>query len=61
MKSLDVVPVLAEARLIHCFVFADAFAAEESAYAFKVVQFDKERDLSEFKGQVTVILNIASE
>lgn len=45
----------------NCVAYADAFAAEDSAYDFKVVQSDKERDLSEFKGQVTVILNIASE
>lgn len=40
---------------------ADAHAGEENAYDFSVVQYGKERDLSEFKDQVTVILNIASE
>ena len=39
---------------------ADAFAGE-SAYDFQVKQYDVERDLSEFRDQVTVILNIASE
>ena len=32
-----------------------------SAYDFKVVQYGRERTLEEFKGQVTVILNIASQ
>ena len=33
----------------------------ESAYDFNVMQYEKELTLDDFKGQVTVIFNIASQ
>lgn len=38
-----------------------AIASPTSVYDFTVVQYGKERTLKEFDGQVTVVLNIASE
>lgn len=36
-------------------------ALPSSVYDFSVVQYGKERNLKDFDGQVTVVLNIASE
>ena len=36
-------------------------AAPQSLYDFTVTQYGTERTLEEFKGQVTVVLNIASQ
>ena len=36
-------------------------AAPDSAYDFRVMQYEQERTLEEFRGQVTVIFNIASQ
>jgi glutathione peroxidase-family protein len=41
--------------------YAGVEAAPSSVYDFTVVQYGKERTLKEFDGQVTVVLNIASE
>jgi hypothetical protein len=41
--------------------FADALAAEQNAYDFSVIQYGKERDLTEFKNEVVVVVNVASE
>ncbi len=43
------------------YVPVGALASPSSAYDFTVVQYGKERTLKEFEGQVTVVLNIASE
>jgi len=40
----------------HC-----ALAAEQNAYDFSVIQYGKERDLTEFKNEVVVVVNVASE
>lgn len=43
------------------FCAAGAIAAPSSIYDFTALQYEKEVPLSVFKGQVVVILNIASE
>ncbi len=53
----DAIPTL-ETLGVAC---AAAFAAEQSAYDFSVIQYGKERDLTDFKNEVVVVVNVASE